>query len=146
MKTMKIWKIAFALLSALFLVSCSKDIDKDNDKPLTGLWPPMVWVTEAGRESGGAIAPAAGGELTYFCRNYPEPWICAAKLNGKNYYPNIEANDYWTITVDWFKAEINGNKLTVVIKANDTGEEREILLAVTAGDIFDYFLFKQPAN
>ena len=140
---MKFVSLIVAAAAIVASLSCSKNED---DRPIDGKWPPMVWVTEAGRESGGAIAPAAGGELTYFCRNYPEPWICAAKLNGKNYYPNIEANDYWTITVDWFKAEINGNKLTVVIKANDTGEEREILLAVTAGDIFDYFLFKQPAN
>lgn len=141
MKYISLMVAAAAIVASL---SCSKNKD---DKPIEGRWSSMVWVTESGKRCSIANVPAAGGELTFFCRNYPSPWISSAKLNGKYYYPNEEANDYWTITVDWFKAEINDNKLTVVVEANDTGEERQVEeLAVTAGNTFYTFKFKQSAN
>ena len=89
---------------------------------------------------------AAGTELTFACQNYSKPWIADALFNGKYYFPPRELNDYRTITVDWFKAEISGNKLKVVFEANQTAEERPIQLTVTAGDCFYTFKFKQFAN
>ncbi len=58
---------------------------------------------------------------------------------------NVSINHH-TITTVWFKAEISGNKLKVVFEANETAEERPLLLTVTAGDIFYTFKFMQLAN
>ena len=66
--------------------------------------------------------------------------------NGEYFYPPREANDFHTITTDWFKAEMSGNKLKVVFKANETAENRTLQLTVTAGDIFYTFKFKQLAS
>ena len=141
MKTMKIWRIAFAMLAALSLASCSSD-DPD------GKWNPMVWKAEVPVQitDGNYTVSATGGEFTFSCQNYSSPWIENAMSNGEYFYPLRESNDYQTITTDWFKAEISGNKLKVVFEANDTAEERPLQLTVTAGDIFHTFKFKQFAN
>lgn len=137
-------KTIFAMLAAFCLFSCGKNNDKKND----GNWDPMVWETEVA----GQIAnnqqniSATGAEIIFFCRNYSSPWISSAESNGEYYYPPVEANDHRSLTLDWFKAEINGNKLTVVIEANNTGEGRSIKLDVTAGDIFYTFVFNQSAD
>ena len=89
---------------------------------------------------------ANGTEFTFSCQNYSSPWIDNAVSNGEYYYPPREANDYHTISADWFKVEISGNKLTVVFEANNTAAERPLQLTVTAGDIFYTFKFKQPAS
>ena len=141
MKTMKIWRLAFAMLAAFSLASCSID-DPD------GKWNPMVWKAEVPVQitDGNYTVSATGGEFTFSCQNYSSPWIENAMSNGEYFYPPRESNDYHTITTDWFKAEISGNKLKVVFEANDTAEERPLQLAVTAGDIFHTFKFKQFAN
>ncbi len=138
---MKIWRLAFAMLAAFSLASCSID-DPD------GKWNPMVWKAEVPVQitDGNYTVSATGGEFTFSCQNYSSPWIENAMSNGEYFYPPRESNDYHTITTDWFKAEISGNKLKVVFEANDTAEERPLQLAVTAGDIFHTFKFKQFAN
>ena len=141
MKTMKIWRIAFAMLAAFSLASCNSD-DPD------GLWDPMVWKAEVPVQTTNGIynVSATGGEFTFSCRNYSSPWIENAMSNGKHFYHPYELDDYHTVTTDCFKAEISGNKLKVVFEANDTAEERPLQLTVTAGDIFYTFNFKQFAN
>ena len=89
---------------------------------------------------------AAGSEFTFACQNYSKPWIEEAFYNGKYYHPPYELNDYRTITGEWFKASISENMLKVVIDANETAEDRQIELTVTAGDCFYTFKFKQLAN
>ena len=138
MKTMKRWRIILMVLAALSLASCSNTKDGD--------WESMVWKTEIPgvRTTDGYYEVSAdGGTFTFACRNYSSPWIEGA-VSGDNYFfPPREANDYHTITADWFKAEIVGNKLTVTFETNETAQVRPLELTVTAGDIFYTFKFKQ---
>ena len=140
MNTMKILRNIIMLLAALSFASSCDDLD--------GKWDPMVWKAEVPVQTTDGIynVSEAGGEFTFSCRNYSSPWINNASSNGEYYYPPREKNDNHTITADWFKAEISGNKLKVVFKDNDTKEERPLQLIVTAGDIFHTFRFKQFAN
>ena len=142
MKTMKSWRIILVMTVAILsLVSC------DREDPV-GKWDPMDWEADGPVQITDNVynVSAAGTELTFSCQNYAYPWVAEVKLNGKYYFPPLELNDYRTITVDWFKAEISGNKLKVVFEANETAEERPIQLTVTAGDCFYTFKFKQFAN
>ena len=132
--------IAFMVFAAASIISCSDDKDGD--------WDPMVWKAEVPVQTtdGVYIVPAGGFEFTFSCRNYSSPWMVNAVSAGEHYYPPREANDYHSITAEWFKAEINGNKLKVTFEDNETKEERPLELTVTAGDIFHTFKFRQYAN
>jgi len=138
---MKLWTNFLVMIATTFLLaSCDKE---DGD------WDPMAWKAEVPVvQTTDAIydVPETGCEFTFSCRNYSFPWIEFAMSNGVYYYPPRESNDNHTITTDWFKAEIGGNKLKVVFEANDTKEERPLQLTVTAGDTFYTFHFKQFAN
>lgn len=139
---MKTMRTIFAMLAALCLLSCGKDNNKSLD------WDQMIWTNEeSGQVAGNLLTvSSAGTELGFLCKNYSSPWIDSADSNGEHFFPPIENNDYRTLTTDWFKAEINGNKLKVVIEANNTEAERSLELVVTAGDIFYTFVFKQSAE
>lgn len=140
MITMKIWRVAFVMIVAvLSFNSCDQ---KDGD------WESMKWKADIPVKTTDGVyhVKAAGDEFSFSCKNYSSPWIDHAVSNGEYYYPPREANDYHTISADWFKVAISGNKLTVVFDANETVEERPLLLTVTAGDIFYTFKFMQLAN
>ena len=142
MKTMKFWRIILVMTVAVISLASCDTADPD------GLWDPMDWEAEVLVQITDGIynVSAAGSEFTFACQNYSKPWIADALFNGKYYFPPRELDDYRTITIDWFKAEISGNKLKVVFEANETAEERQIELTVTAGDCFYTFKFKQFAN
>ena len=125
------------MLAAFSLASCSDDPD--------GKWDPMVWKAEVPVQTteGVYTVSETGTEFTFSCKNYSTPWIENAESNGEYYYPPREANDYHTITTDWFKAETSSNTLKVVFESNETAEERPLQLTVTAGDIFYTFKFTQ---
>ena len=142
MKKMKFLRIILVMTVAVISLASCDIADPD------GKWTPMDWEAEVPVQITDGIynVSAAGSEFTFACQNYSKPWIADALFNGKYYIPPRELNDYRTITVDWFKAEISGNKLKVVFEANQTAEERPIQLTVTAGDCFYTFKFKQFAN
>lgn len=136
-----ILRVLLVMFVVLSFVSCdSEDMDGD--------WEPMVWKSEdlASATDGVYDVSEHGGEFTFSCSNYSSPWIDGASSNGEYYDSTLEANDYHTITTDWFKAEMSGNRLNVVLEANDTDEERHLRLTVTAGDVFYSFNFKQSKN
>lgn len=141
MKPMKILRLALVMLAASCFASCNLD-DPD------GKWDPMKWKADVPVQTTDGVYTirAVGEELTFSCRNYSSPWIASAVSNGEYFYPPREANDFNTITTDWFRAETSGNKLNVVFEANETTSERRLELTVTAGDIFYTFKFKQFAN
>lgn len=140
MKKMKFWRILLVMTVAVISLASCDTADPD------GKWSPMDWEAEGPVQitDGIYIVSAAGSEFTFACQNYSKPWIADALFNGKYYHHELD--DMRTITVDWFKASISGNKLNIVIDANETAEERQIELTVTAGDCFYTFKFKQLAN
>lgn len=142
MKTMKFWRILLVMTVAVIsLGSC------DIADPY-GKWAPMKWEAEVPVQITDGIynVSAAGSEFTFACQNYSKPWIEEALFDGKYYFPPRDLNDFRTITVEWFKASVSENKLKVVIDANETAEDRQIELIVTAGDCFYTFKFKQSAD
>ena len=134
-----ILRVLLVMFVVLSFVSC------DSEEEIYGDWELMVWKSEelASATDGVYDVSAHGGEFTFSCSNYSSPWIADASSNGVYYYTGPEANDYHSITTDWFKAEMNGNRLNVVFEANETDEERPLRLTVTAGDVFYSFNFKQ---
>lgn len=141
MKSLEILRIILVMtVAVLSFNSCSDEPD--------GKWDPMVWKAEVPvQKTDGVLHVSADGtEFTFSCQNYSHPWIEYAVSNEENYYPLREADIYHLISADWFKAEISGNKLKVVFKANETEEDRPLQLTVTPGDIFYTFKFKQFAN
>jgi hypothetical protein len=144
MKTMKLWRNIFVMIAAILsLVSCSS-VEKDGEKD--GDWDSMVWKAEVPvviTTDGIYDVSVDGGKFTFVCQNYSSPWIECATSGESRYYPPRETNDYHTITADWFKAEIVGNKLSVTFDSNKDYNVRSLELSVTAGDIFYTFKFKQ---
>jgi hypothetical protein len=126
----------------LSLASCSSD-DKDGD------WDPMVWKAEVPvvKTTDGIYEVSAdGATFTFSCRNYSRPWIEQAASGDRYFLPDREKGDFHTITADWFRAEVVGNKLTVSFEPNKKPTEQSLSLTVTAGDIFYTFKFKQFAQ
>ncbi len=149
MKKLRLWQIAVAMTATIILASCGSDEHDD----LVGDWDNMIWKTEAPvtMKNDTYIVPATGGELTFSCKNYSDPWISNVRYARKYYYPiavdkEYDETDWYTISLDWFKAEITGNLLKVTFEPNQEATERPIKLTVTAGDIFYTFYFKQSAN
>lgn len=131
--------LAVSLVLAFTLSACS---DEDGD------WDSMKWNTSVVKEKDGKIAvPSQGGSYVFICTNYNKPWMSdlTVKTDGKeetHYHPDDRVD---IITSPELTAEWNGNTLTVTVAPNETGKERQMALHVTAGDIFDTFIFKQVA-
>lgn len=130
-----------AMLS-LSLASCDSNDKKEGD------WDSMIWEAEAQVQKTDGIyhVPTNGGTMTFTCHNYSAPWIENAESGGNYYFPSREEGIYHTITMDWFKAEIVGNKLNVTFDSNENNQARPLKLEVTAGDIFYTFKFEQSAK
>ena len=133
-------KLLFALAAACMLGGCTSTT-------LDGDWDPMKWNAEQKltSDNGAYIIPSDGETITFVCKNYSEPWMSAADVNGKYFLPDYEANDYKSITGDWFTASIQDNRLSVTFAENTTAE-RSVTITVTAGDIFYTFKFRQKAS
>lgn len=142
-KTMKYWRNILVMIAAtLSLASCDSNDKKEGD------WDSMIWEAEAQVQKTDGIyhVPTNGGTMTFTCHNYSAPWIENAESGGNYYFPSREEGIYHTITMDWFKAEIVGNKLNVTFDSNENNQARPLKLEVTAGDIFYTFKFEQSAK
>ena len=139
---MKTTKILLGALMVLFVLAACDFVEKVGD------WDPMVWTVDNSNEKTDIVheIPAEGGTISFTCKNYSSPWIVIAADEEKQYFPPRENDNYRIIVTDWFKADMVGNKLQVTFKANTTEKERPLRLAVTAGDIFYTFGFKQNAK
>ena len=143
MKTMKNWRNILVMIAAILsLASC------DSNDNMEGTWDSMIWEADAQIQKTDGIyhVPTDGGMMTFTCRNYSAPWIDNAEYGGNYYFPPRENNNFHTITTDWFKAEIVGNKLSVTFDSNENQQARPLKLSVTAGDIFYTFNFEQSAK
>ena len=139
---MKTTKILLGALMVLTVLAACDFVEKVGD------WDPMVWTVDNSDEKTDIVheIPAEGGTISFTCKNYSSPWIVIAADEEKQYFPPRENDNYRIIVTDWFKADMVGNKLQVTFKANTTEKERPLRLAVTAGDIFYTFGFKQNAK
>lgn len=143
MKTMNLWRNILVMIAAMLsLASCDSNDKKEGD------WDSMIWEAEVQVQKTDGIyyVPTDGGTITFTCYNYSAPWIENAESGGNYYFPPREDNNFHTITADWFKAEIVGNKLSVTFDSNGNDQARPLTLEVTAGDIFYTFRFEQSAK
>lgn len=133
--------ILAAVFATIQLSSCS---DSDPD----GKWDPMQWVNESTypEENGKYIVNAEGGVFAFECRNYSQPWIEGANIDGGDFYPNRSEDDFHHLTTYGFKVSMEGNQLIVNFEPNRSGAARHIVLTVTAGDIFYTFKFTQESE
>ena len=128
------------MLAALSLASCSKEKDGD--------WDPMEWKTDDSVQiTDGVYSVSADEEtFTFTCSNYSKPWFSSAKDNGKDVLPSKDDIDGILIDSENFRAEMQGNKMIVKFKANESAQERSFSITVTAGDIFYTFNFEQAVS
>ena len=128
----------------LSLTSCSKD---DGD------WDAMKWEGSNYEEVltpsfGKAIGvPKSGGTYTFRCKNYKNFWIeYVAEQVGDKTIKNVPAHDdkpCSEIKGNYTSSEVEGNTLTVTFAPNETLDGRYVRVNVSAGDIFDKFVFVQ---
>ena len=139
---MKTTKILLGALMVLTVLAACDFVEKDGD------WDPMVWTVDNSDEKTDIIheIPVDGGTISFTCKNYSAPWLVGAADEERQYEPPRDEGNYHTIVTEWFKVDMEGNKLQVTFKANTTEKERPLRLAVTAGDIFYTFGFKQNAK
>ena len=141
-------RFKFTFLTILAAVFATRHLSSCSDSDPDGKWDSMQWVKESTypEEDGTYIVNAEGGVFTFECRNYSQPWIENANIDGGNYYPNREEDDYHNLTTDGFKVSVKGNQLIVTFEPNRSGAARHVVLTVTAGDIFYTFKFTQQSE
>jgi hypothetical protein len=150
MTKMKPWRIAFMMLAAFSLASCSKEdpVDEKEDpkEKMYGAWDPMEWKADEPLQITDGVynVSADKGTVSFTCSNYSSPWLSSAEVDGKNIHPEKGHNRL--IDSENFRAEMQENKLTVHFKANESAQERSFSITVTAGDIFYTFRFEQAVS
>lgn len=125
--------LTIALLTA---TSCGDEPD--------GKWDKMKWtnVNNLMQEQGSYLIPEAGGTFRFQCRNYGHIWIASYTINGVSYPINGESLPEMDDV--WFTVIIKDNIMTIVAEPlPESVESRYFSLELTAGDIFDTFVFKQ---
>ena len=138
------------LATAATLSSCTS---KDGD------WDSMIWKTEVkSMKKDGVkyvLVPQTGGTYEYTCRNYksfwPEVVIESTEMPTGNpwqfedLYDIYQRKDdnFYNISSPSTEVSVKDAKLTITVKPNDTGKTRYIMVTVSAGDIFDKFIYRQ---
>ena len=133
-------RISILLIIVLLgLSSCGNEPD--------GKWDKMKWndLSNLKQVDGNYIVPASGGTYTFECKNYMAPWINTVMENGVTDYSLIEINhDFHRFTGNWFDVQcINADLVVTIDPLEGDSNERSLTVVVTAGDIFDTFVFQQ---
>jgi hypothetical protein len=133
-------RISILLIIVLLgLSSCGDEPD--------GKWDKMKWndLSNLKQVDGNYIVPASGGTYTFECKNYMAPWINTVMENGVTDFSLIEINhDFHRFTGSWFDVQCINADLVVTIDPLDADcNERNMTVIVTAGDIFEIFVFQQ---
>ena len=132
----------FILLFVVLLgfSSCGKD------EPV-GIWAKMKWtnVNNLMNINGDYFLPEVGGTYTFLCRNYDQPWISSVTVDGvQQMLDNENRLEY---NGEWCSVRFEGNKLIIDAQPLPTSvDSRNIILEVTAGDIFDHLVFVQKKD
>ena len=129
-------KFLFLLVILIGVAACGKD------EPPIGIWEEMKWEEPGGltKVDGIYIVPVSGGTYKFTCKNY-KPWIA-------------EIFDYYDQTMGvwvdrsyegtWYSVKCEGNDVTFTFRPlADDGDIHDVLVTLTAGDIFDRFRFIQ---
>ena len=133
-------RISILLIIVLLgLSSCGDEPD--------GKWDKMKWndLSNLKQVDGNYIVPACGGTYTFECKNYMAPWINTVMESGVTDYSLIEINhDFHRFTGNWFDVQcINADLVVTIDPLEGDSNERSLTVVVTAGDIFDTFVFQQ---
>ena len=135
-------KISILLIAVLLgFSSCSDEPD--------GKWAKMKWnnVDNLVKVNNIYVIPEEGGTFTFECKNYT-PWLSRVYVNNEP-KPIVreDLHEMWKkcIIDDWFEIEIVDKKMIIFFDRIDDYylTERKVTVEVTAGDIFDTFIFQQ---
>ena len=142
-KVLSIMTCLLLAMAACTQTSCSED---DGD------WEEMKWDTSVKAGKDGIISVGSeGGTYEFKCKNY-NPWLCSiTQFEDEDvavwYAHDTDENQYadqnLRIITPWLTARCSGSTLTVEIKPNESQKEHTMTVEVTAGDIFDSFVFRQ---
>lgn len=119
----------------------------DNEQPI-GIWSPMKWnnVDNLTKTNNIYVIPAEGGSFTFECKNYA-PWLSDVIINTERQKMVLQEN--WNrkeYKNEWFEVKIIDKKVIFTFdKIEKPMTERTVEVEVTAGDIYDDFVFKQAA-
>ena len=132
-------KFSFLLIAILLgFSSCGDEPD--------GKWAKMKWnnVDNLSKTNNIYVIPEEGGSFTFECKNYT-PWIAEVVINTEHQDISSQEDWNWKVyTNDWFEVKITDKKVIFSfdeIKEPMTGRTAEVVM--TAGDIFDTFIFQQ---
>lgn len=137
-----LFKISIYLIVALLAFSsCGEEPD--------GKWDKMEWISvdNLAQVNNIYVIPEEGGTFTFECKNYT-PWLSRVYVNNEP-KPIVreDLQEKWKkcIIDDWFEIEIVDKKMIIFFDRIDDYylTERKVTVEVTAGDIFDTFIFQQ---
>lgn len=116
------------------------------DEP-DGSWAPMKWINidNLTKADNVYVIPEGGGTFTFGCTNYKFPWISSIMENGvdENFLLEID-NDFRKFRGNWFEVQcINADLVVTIDPLEADCHDRSLTVVVTAGDIFDTFVFQQ---
>lgn len=141
-----VWAAATACLA---LAAC--DIVTE---PLDGDWEAMKWSHpkyETVKVEGHShyLVPAEGGSYGFRCTNY-KPWLTdhVFEVNGEiqhSYREKDHDESIWHhYQNEWCRVDVADDSVKIQFAPN-TGDVRKAVIGVTAGDIFDSFVFLQQS-
>jgi len=145
-------KLLFFVIALFTLSACEDNFLHEKD----GDWDEMKWektsyhtIREEGQKTTYYRVPAEGATFIFKCKNYKGIWLsdCAFEQNGKIWhsYETLDTGeqiDFHHYQNDWCEVTAEENTLTITFFAN-TSTSRKASIGVTAGDIFDTFMFWQ---
>ena len=131
-KAGRIMVMALTVFFFTTLVSCSKN-------ELDGNWEPMKWEAGYPGNPKSIVVPSEGGTYSLTCSNYHGPWLTQVTVDGSTIVISNEAGSFLHhVEHHWMIVDLTGNKLTIVVKPNNTGKDRKLRIGVSAGDVFDH--------
>ena len=98
---------------------------------------PMKWEADYPGNPKSIVVPAEGGTYTLRCKNYQNPWLSNVSTGDIVIYAGLESQNFHHIEHDWYNIMVERNAYRIIIKPNTSGNDRKLLIHVTAGDIFD---------
>lgn len=137
------------LLMSIGFTGC----DKDSGMRDPGDWDPMEWKSDVTMDGHTVTVPPEGGTYQFTCMSYDGFWLnhleeSVFKTDSNQRITTFTYPDdsHRAIKGEWTDVTVRDNVMTVTVAANETGESRAAIVTPTAGDIFDYFYFDQPAE